>query len=35
VAESLLRFDNAIQDVSENYDDWLAALDSGSWQDQA
>lgn len=35
LAESILRFDDAIQDVSKNYDDWKKSLESGSWQDQA
>ena len=35
VAHSILRFDDAIQDVSENYDDWMAQLSSGSLQDVA
>ena len=35
VAESILRLDNAIEDVNKNYDDWLSALESGSLQDKA
>ena len=35
VAESILRFDNAIEDVVDNYEDWMDALDSGSIQEQA
>ncbi len=35
VAESFLRFDDAIKDVTENYDDWAETLDNGSAQDQA
>ena len=35
VAESFLRFDDAIKDVIENYDDWVDTLDNGSVQDQA
>ena len=35
VAEEILRFDDAIQDVVKNYDDWMDALNSGSIQDQA
>lgn len=35
LAESILRFDNAIQDVVDNYDTWLGALQSGSWQEQS
>ena len=35
VAESILRFDNAIEDVVKNYDDWMGALNSGSIQEQA
>ena len=30
VAESILRFDDAIGDVVDNYEDWMAALNSGS-----
>ena len=35
VAEAILRFDDAIEEVQKNYDDWMAALNSGSIQDQA
>jgi len=35
LAEAILRFDDAITDVTDNYDDWLAALNSGAAQDQA
>ena len=35
LAEAILRFDDAITDVTDNYEDWLAALNSGSAQDQA
>ena len=35
VAEAILRFDDAIQDVIDNYDDWLAALNSDSIEEQA
>ena len=35
VAEAILRFDDAIEDVVKNYDDWLAALESGTAQQQA
>lgn len=35
LAESILRFDNAIEDVVDNYDTWLNALNSGSIQEQA
>ena len=35
VAESILRFDDAIVDVTEHYDEWMTALTSGSAQDQA
>lgn len=34
VAESILRFDDAIVDVVDNYDDWMAALTSDAVQDQ-
>ena len=34
IAESILRFDDAVQDVVDNYDDWMAALNSGSIQQQ-
>jgi septal ring factor EnvC (AmiA/AmiB activator) len=32
VAESILRFDDAIQDVVDHYDDWMSALSNGSMQ---
>lgn len=35
VAESILRFDSACEDVADNYEDWMDALDSGNLQDQA
>lgn len=35
LAEAILRFDDAITDVTDNYDDWIKALNSGSAQDQA
>lgn len=35
VSEAILRFDNAIQDVNDNYEDWIHTLKSGSLQDQA
>lgn len=35
VAEAILRFDDACQDVSENYNDWMHALKHGTIQDQA
>ena len=35
LAEAILRFDDAITDVTDNYDDWMAALSSGAAQDQA
>lgn len=35
VAESILRFDDAIEDVVDNYEDWMDALNSGSIQEQA
>ena len=35
VAESILRFDDAIQDVEEHYDDWMYTLENGTIQDQA
>ena len=35
VAHAILRFDDAIQNVSDNYDDWMAQLSSGSFQDVA
>ena len=35
VAHAILRFDDAIQDVTKNYDKWNKALSSGSWQDAA
>ena len=33
VAEGILRFDSAIQDVTKNYDDWMAALSNDALQD--
>ena len=35
VAQSILRFDDAITDVTDNYEDWIKALNSGAIQDQA
>jgi len=35
VAEEILRFDDAIQDVVKNYDDWMKALDSDTLGDDA
>lgn len=35
ISEAVLRFDNAIQDVTENYDDWLNILKTGSIQEVA
>ena len=35
IAESILRFDDAIQDVVDHYDEWMGALNSGSVQEQA
>lgn len=35
VAESILRFDDAIVDVTDHYDDWMNALQNGTTQDQA
>lgn len=35
ISEAVLRFDNAIQDVTENYDDWLNILKTGSIQEIA
>jgi len=35
VAESILRFDDAIQDVVDHYEDWKGALSSGSLQEQS
>ena len=35
IAEAILRFDNAIQDVVDHYDDWIGALNSGSVQEQS
>ena len=34
LAQAILRFDDACVDVSKNYDDWMAALNSGSLQEQ-
>ena len=34
LAQEILRFDDACQDVVKNYDNWMAALESGSLQDQ-
>ena len=35
VARSIIRFDDAIQDVTDNYEDWSKALESGSMQEAA
>lgn len=35
ISEAVLRFDNAIQDVTENYDDWFNILKTGSIQEVA
>lgn len=35
VAHAILRFDDAIQDVTKNYDDWSHALKKGTMQDAA
>ena len=35
VAEAILRFDDAIVDNTEHYEDWAKALESGAVQDQA
>ena len=35
LSEAILRFDDAITDVTDNYDDWIKALSSGAAQDQA
>lgn len=35
ISEAVLRFDDAIQDVTENYDDWLNILKTGSIQEVA
>ena len=35
VAESFLRFGDAVKDVTENYDDWADTLENGSMSDQA
>lgn len=35
ISEAVLRFDDAIQDVTENYDDWLNILKTGSIQEIA
>ena len=35
VAQAILRFDDAIQDVTDHYEDWTKALENGSLQDQA
>ena len=35
VAHAILRFDDAIQDVTEHYDDWSDALKKGTMQDAA
>lgn len=34
LAQAILRFDDACVDVSKNYEDWMAALNSGSLQEQ-
>jgi predicted nuclease with TOPRIM domain len=35
VAAALLRYDSAIQDVVDNYDDWMAGLEAKDLQEQA
>ena len=35
VAESILRFDNAIEDVVKNYENWMDVLNNGSIQEQS
>jgi TP901 family phage tail tape measure protein len=35
VAQSLLRYNSALEDVADNYDDWMAALEAGDLQEQA
>lgn len=35
ISKAILRFDDAIQDVTENYDDWLNILKTGSIQEVA
>ena len=35
VAKAILRYDKAVASVTENYDDWMNALESGNLQDQA
>ena len=34
LSQAILRFDDACKDVSENYENWMAALNSGSLQEQ-
>ena len=34
VAEAILRFDDACVDVADNYEDWMAALNSGDLEEQ-
>lgn len=33
-AEAILRYDSAVEDVTENYDDWMDALNAGDLQEQ-
>jgi TP901 family phage tail tape measure protein len=33
-AESILRYDSAVEDVTKNYDDWMDALNAGDLQEQ-
>lgn len=35
LAEAILRFDDAIQNVTDNYEEWMDMLNSGSLQDKA
>lgn len=35
VAESLLRYKDAVEEINENYDDWLDTLENGDIMDQA
>ena len=35
IAESLLRYKDAIEDITENYDDWIDAINNGDMMEQA
>ena len=34
ISKDIARYDKAVEDVTDNYDDWMSALESGNLQDQ-